>query len=75
MPHPVYSSQTGIEPGRVASTTGVPTTALQARWPQGMALSGMGQGSGIIPRQGEAESLSLNEKWWGPFTLSAAFFL
>ena len=29
---PGYSSQTGIELGRVASTTGVPTTALRARW-------------------------------------------
>jgi hypothetical protein len=36
--------------------------------PKGLALSGMGQGSGVFPRPGEAVLLPLNEKRWDPFT-------
>ena len=43
--------------------------------PQGLALSGMGQGSGVFPRPGEAVLLPLNEKQWGPFTPWPHFFL
>ena len=39
-----------------------------------LALSGMGQSSGIFPRPDEAELLPFNEKRWDPFTRLAAFF-
>ena len=42
--------------------------------PKGLALSGMGQSSGVFPRPGEAVLLPLNKKRWGPFTPRRVFF-
>jgi len=42
--------------------------------PQGLALSGMVQGSGVFSRPGEVVLLPLNEKWWGLFTPRPHFF-